>query len=277
MHIPKRKHVTTSLDDITSNLDNVKVSTNTAIIYSRVSTSRQQIGTSLDSQVLLCQDYCNENKFNVVECLREVCSATLMSKQPKLNNIILTHNNFHLVILEPSRLCRNIKDFTNFLDKCDERNITIHFVQSITVSNNSQDIKKMISHIYDAELESKTLSQRIKRSVSHRKKMKTYTPPKPSFGFMIKDKKVCIHDKEQQVINLINKLYWGSDTKSINELLFKLTGKHTQISDLYNENFEVKYGNIRINDIVFILNNLEITFRGHNWYSQSVSKLIKEK
>jgi hypothetical protein len=137
----------------------------------------------------------------------------------------------------------------------------------------------MISHVYDAELESKTLSQRIRRSISHRKKMKTYIPSVPSFGYIVKNKKLCPYEKEQEIIDLINKLFWGSNTTNINELIFKITGEHDEICDLYDndEIFEVKYGNMKIIDIAFFLNNLEITFRGRKWRSNSVSKLIKEK
>jgi DNA invertase Pin-like site-specific DNA recombinase len=268
-----------TLDDITQNLSNIKVNTKSAIIYSRVSTNKQQFGTSLESQSSLCQDYCNLNKFNVIKTIQEICSATSMSKQLKLNDIMISHNNFHLIVLEPSRLCRNIKDFTSFLNKCEQRNITLHFVQSITISNNSQDIKRMISHVYDAELESKTLSQRIKRSVYHRKKMKTYIPSVPSFGYIVENKKLCLHKKEQEIIDLINKLFWGSNTSNINDLLFKITGNADEICDLYDDDeiFEVKYGNMRIVDIVSFLNNTGITCRGREWRSNSVSKLIKEK
>lgn len=279
MNTQKRKYEssTVSLDNITQSMNKVQINTNLAIIYSRVSTSRQQNGTSLESQVSLCQDYCNLMKFNVVNCVEEVCSATLMSKQSKLNNIIMNSSNLHLIILEPSRLSRNIKDLTCLLEKCEKQNIILHFAQTITSSDNSQDIKKILSNVYDAELESKTLSQRIKRSISHRKKMKTYFPPVPSYGSMISDKKICVNNAEQDVIILINKLYWGSDVNSINELLTKITGNQEEICDLHTDVkiVEVKYGNMRIIDIVFFLNNLGITCRGRQWSSHSVSKLIK--
>jgi len=249
------------------------------IIYSRVSTFKQINGTSLNSQKLLCNDYCKLLKFKVIDHIEEICSSTLMSNQTKLNNIIMNYSNINLVILEPSRLSRNIKDFTSFLDKCDKQNIILHFVQNRIVSNNSQDIKKIISNVYDAQLESKTLSDRIKRSILHKKKMKTYLPPIPSFGYIIQDKKLCLQKTEQYIITLINKLFWGSDTNSINKLLSELTGNDEKIYDLYDNNAlsEVYHGNMRIIDIVYFLNNLGITFRGRNWYSNSVSKLIKEK
>jgi DNA invertase Pin-like site-specific DNA recombinase len=249
------------------------------VIYSRVSTYKQVQGTSLNSQVSICNDYCKSLKFKVINSIEEVCSSKSMSNQIKLNDIIMNNSNINLVILEPSRLSRNIKDFTSLLDKCDKQNIILHFVQNNTVSNNSQDIKKIISNVYDAELESKTLSQRIKQSITYKKKMKTYLPPIPSFGYMIQDKKLCLEKTEQNIIILINKLFWGSDTNSINQLLSNLTGNDEKIYDLYdnNEISEVRHGNMRIIDIVFFLNNLGITFRGRNWYTNSVSKLIKEK
>lgn len=249
------------------------------IIYSRVSTYKQVNGTSLESQISLCNNYCKLLKFNVINRVEEICSSISMANQTKLNDIIMNNSNINLVILEPSRLSRNIKDFTNLLDKCDKQNIILHFVQNNTVSNNSQDVKRIISNVYDAEIESKTISQRIKRSITYKKKMKTYLPPIPAFGYMIQDKKLCLDKTEQNIITLINKLFWGSDTNSINKLLSELTGSDEKIYELYNDNeiSEVYHGNMRIIDIVYFLNNLGITFRGRNWYGNSVSKLIKEK
>jgi len=275
----KRKYMSSiiTLDDVTHNMKKVQINTNSAVIYSRVSTNRQQRGTSLESQISLCQDYCNIMKFNTIDCVKEICSATEMSKQNKLNGIIINNSNIHLIILEPSRLSRNIKDLTCLLDKCNKQNIILHFAQSITSSDNSQDIKKILSNVYDAEIESKTLSQRIKRSISFRKQMKIYLPSVPSFGLMIKNKQICLNPSEQDIITLINKLFWGSDINSINKLLYKITGVHDEICCLYDndEIFEIKHGNMLIIDIVHFLNNLVIKSRGKQWNSNSVSKLIK--
>ena len=268
-----------SLESVINNMNNIKIDTTSAIIYSRISSVKQQDGTSLELQQSLCNDYCNLMNFNITAVHNEICSATLMVKQIKLNNIINNNNNINLIILDESRISRNIKDFIILLDTCKKKNIIIHFVRNIVISNNTQDIKKMFSNVYDAEIESKTLSERIKRSINHRKRMKTYLPSVPSFGHIIKDKKLCNNEKEQDIIYLINKLFWGSDTFSINQLLFKITGNKEEVCDLYDndEIFEVKYGNMRIIDIVYFLNNLEIKCRKRKWNSNSVSKLIKEK
>lgn len=258
---------------------NSNINNNSAIIYCRVSTARQKYGSSLDSQQTLCNDYCNLMKFNNISSVSEICSATSMTHQKKLNNLLINFSNINLVVLEPSRLCRNIKDFVILLDTCNKKNITIHFVKNNITSNNTQDIKKMISCVYDAETESKTLSDRIKTSIMYRKRMKTYLPSNPSFGYIIKDKKLYCNELEQDVITLINKLFWGSNANSINSLLFKLTNCNEEICDMYNndEIYEVEHGNMRIIDIVYFLNKLDIKFRGKNWNSNSISKLIKGK
>jgi DNA invertase Pin-like site-specific DNA recombinase len=269
----KRKGNKVSLDNTTQLINN------SALIYSRISTPQQKTGTSLESQLALCKDYCKLVKLNLIKNVEEICSARQMSKQIKLNQIITDYTNINIIVLEPSRLCRNIKDFTNFLEICEKKNIILHFVQSITVSNNSMDIKKMISYVYDAETESKILSQRIKRSIVYRKQMKTYLPSISSFGFMIKDRKLCVNENEQEVIKLINKLYFGSDTMSINNLLYKITGNQDEICNLYDTDIvhDIKYGNMKFIDIVYFLNNIGITNRGRRWYLTSVSKITKMK
>lgn len=272
-------YIKSSINNIVNIMQNIKINTNSAIIYSRISTKMQQSGTSLESQKTLCSDYCSLMNFDVISIKEEVCSAMQMSKQKELNNIINDNSNINLIILEASRLCRNIKDFGILLDICNKKNIIIHFVKNITISNNTQDIKKMLSDIYDAQVESNTLSERIKRSIHHRKRMKTYLSSIPQFGFIIKDKKLCINEYEQDIIKLVNKLFWGSNTDTINELLFKLTGNEEEICDLYDtdELFQVQYGNMRIIDIVYFLNNLEIKSRGKIWNRVSVTKLIKKR
>ena len=277
MNNRKRKSSLSNIDNIVQNINNIKLNNNNAIIYTRISSNKQIDGTSLQSQKLICEDYCKTLNFIIKKNIEEVCSAVSMSKQSKLNDIIINNNNIHLIILEPSRISRNIKDFTALLEKCEQNKITLHFAQPNIVSNNTQDIKNIISYVFDAELESKTLSKRIKTSIQHRKRMKTFVPSVPSFGYTNKDKKLCECEKEQDIIKLINKLFWGSDTHSFNDLLFKITGIHDEICDLNDSDqvLEIKYGNMRIIDIVKFLNNLDISSRNRLWNSNSISRLIK--
>ena len=273
----KRKAVLANIDNLVQDINNVKLNNNSAIIYTRISSSRQITGSSLQSQKLICEDYCKKLKLDIKNNIEEVCSAVSMLKQCKLNDIIINNHNIHLIILEPSRLSRNIKDFTALLEKCEQNKITLHFAQPNIVSNNTQDIKNIISSVFDAEVESKTLGKRIKTSIQYRKRMKTFIPSVPSFGFINKNKKLCECEKEQDIIKLINKLFWGSDTHSINELLFKITGVQDEICDLNDSDqvLEIKFGNMRIIDIVKFLNNLDISSRNRLWNSNSISKLIK--
>jgi len=264
------------MDNIVQNMNTIKINTNDAIIYCRVSTKMQQNGTSLDLQKTLCKDYCALMRFNSGIYESEICSATLMSKQHVLNNIINNHSNINLVILEPSRLCRNIKDFTCLLEKCNKKNIILHFAQTATSSTNTHDIKTIFNNVFDAECESKTIGKRVKTSISYRKRMKCYVPSVVSFGHVVINKNLCINPKEQDIIVLINKLYHGDTVKNINELLYKITNiKHT-LCYLHTDEVvvNVKYGNMKIVDIVHLLNDNEIKRRNRMWYGLSVSKLI---
>lgn len=110
-----------------------------AVIYCRVSTKNQTFGTSLESQKLFCQEYCSKNNLNVKSIINETNSAKSMDKQEELNNFLDFNEDINLVVYEPSRLSRNLKDFVQFMDQCKEHNITIHFVQDELVSSNNYD------------------------------------------------------------------------------------------------------------------------------------------
>ena len=86
-----------------------------AIIYCRVSTKNQISGTSLETQKNLGKQYCTQNNFKINSVINEVCSAKSIDKQNELINIINDNDNIHLIIYEPTRISRNISDFTQLL------------------------------------------------------------------------------------------------------------------------------------------------------------------
>ena len=104
---------------------------------------------------------------------------------------------------------------------------TLVFKQHIVYDDWQNDIKKILSSIYDGELEIKTLSKRIKKSIEYRKRNNTYLSSIPKYGLQYNkylvnnniSRNVTKNNYEQLIITFINKLYWGSDMKSINYLL----------------------------------------------------------
>ena len=275
-----------SINKLCSKLDNKSLNSNgRAIIYTRVSTPNQTMGTSLDSQDACCREYCVKNGYTIIDKVKEISSAQYMNKQQYLNNILNNYEDIHLIILEPSRLSRNLKDGVNFLDVCKNKNIVIHFVQNELVSTNTSDIKTIISGVHDGEIESKNLGLRVKRSVKFRKANKEYYPSVIKYGYKLN--KQLNNDKitrtlvkephEQLVITLINKLYYGSDIKTIQNLLMTITGEYHELFNQKSTNevvTRVEYGNMCIVDVAKFLNSIPIMKRNKEWTSSSVSSLL---
>lgn len=263
---------------------------NQAIIYIRVSSKKQidtndiNRGWSFDVQEKICRDYCNEHNFTITSIIREICSARIMNKQHDLNDIIETNENINLIIMEPSRLSRNIKDFIILNDMCKKKNIIIHFAFNNLITSSSIDMKNIISIIYDAEIESNKTSERIKRTYHYKKLAKLYQPSVIHYGYKyIKNpnkylKDIVKDDEEQLIIELINKLYYGENIGVICNLLKQITGEE---HILYNPKKpdeerinELEYGNLTKTNIVNFLNSIPILRRGKEWNITSVSKLI---
>jgi len=259
-----------------------------AVIYSRVSTKNQVFGSSLDLQKDISNIYCIKNQYNIKCCVNEVCSAKTIANQKNLLDIINKNNNIHLIICEPTRISRNLSEFTQLLKLCEQKNITIHFVADNLITNNTNDIKKILSSIYDGEIEIKTLSKRIKKSIEHRKKNNTYLSSIPKYGLQYNkylvnnniSRNVTKNNYEQLIMKFINKLYWGSDMKSINYLLFMITNITHEIYNTKNENEnieKVEYGNMSCVDIANFLNSNNIFRRSKLWTRNSISTIVKQK
>ena len=86
-----------------------------AIIYTRISSKNQLDGASLESQLEMCQKYCEEKKFKVLKWVREVASAKQMKYQVGLLNLINESSDTNLIIFRPDRLSRNFYDFVDKL------------------------------------------------------------------------------------------------------------------------------------------------------------------
>ncbi len=68
-----------------------------AIIYTRVSTGKQTLGTSLSSQQMICKEYCKKKNFKIINEYSESVSAKNMCNQTELQKIVEENNNIKLV------------------------------------------------------------------------------------------------------------------------------------------------------------------------------------
>lgn len=284
-----KKLFVSDIDNLCSGFKSNQIKSNgNAIIYCRVSTQNQTFGFSLDTQMEASISYCADSNYKIIDIVHEVCSAKEMSQQKKLIELINSNENIHIIIHDPSRLSRNISDFTQLLHICETKKITLHFVSDKLITNNNTDIKTILSSVYDSEIEIKTLSKRVRASIEQRKRNKTYLPSVPRYGYSYEKelnndriiRTVKKNESEQKVIGLINKMYWGSNIKPVENILQELTGETHEIFNWINPEEKVskiEFGNMTFVDIANFLNSIELTKREREWTPDSVSDIINER
>lgn len=264
------------INSLHTNFNNILIGGN-AIIYTRISTPGQINGTSLDSQMQLCVDYCNNNGYNIIDKIKEVSTATNINKQKLLLKITSTEN-INLIILEPSRLSRNVVDFVKLWDICKKNNIIIHFVQDNLISNSIIDMKQIVSKVFDSQNESIIIGSRIKRSIAYRKRNKLYYPSISKYGYKYNKElhKIEPDYNEQQIIQLIKSLYFGDTFKNIEKSIFSICNKKHSLCFMNDDKVKkLYYGNMTYSSISRFLNGIQLYKRNKKWYPTNISSIIK--
>jgi DNA invertase Pin-like site-specific DNA recombinase len=275
-----------------TNIDNYKISNefNSAIIYCRCSTPSQNTSIghhSLSTQISICIYYCAKNNLNVDKIQKDICGGHDISKLA-ICDIPSKYSNINLIIADPSRLSRKVSDADKFILDCLKSNIRVHFVRDKIVVNTYSDYKKAIGLVCDAYIETQTLSKRIKSSYEIKKHLGSHIGKIP-YGFesyyiidpvsqykIIKLKEIS---DEQNVIGLINKMYFGSDIGSFNKLFRKIMGskisKKFKLTDATGEDFtDIYYGNLTQSAIAEFLNKHDIKYRTKIWKTSNVSAIL---
>jgi len=132
------------------------------IIYCRVSTETQ----NFESQQYSCEQYCNENNFNINKIYHETGSARSIMNLNLLQEIINDNVDVNLVVYSVDRLTRNVQDAELIYNAFKDRNINVCSVMEQGIFN--------LKHIWDnrvqeAARESELISVRVKRSIALRR------------------------------------------------------------------------------------------------------------
>jgi DNA invertase Pin-like site-specific DNA recombinase len=251
-----------------------------AIIYARLSIKGQQIGTSIESQIKNCQDYCDAKGYKVLDTCVDYGSAKNLDKQVNLKSILDIHKSINLVVNEVDRLSRNPLSYAIIQDTCEKKNITIHFVEDGLISNNTVDLKSISSKVIDGQIESKRIGDRVRRSIGFRKNNGTYTKVKKSYGFKYnKETKQYEKNEDYRIVELIQKIHNGSDLKEVEKIVKQITGKKVPLCFVDGEDDEgdttIEYGNMNYSEIARFLNTIPIKRNGKTWRGIHISKIIK--
>lgn len=257
-----------------------------AIIYARCSTKNQTVyGDSLNTQMAICERYCNENNLTIIDIIQEVIPGHKFQNQKCKE--ILDSDCTDLVVADPSRLSRNVSEANIFMNQCSEKKINIHSARDNIVSNTLQNKKRIISGVYDAWIESQTISKRIKSAIDLRQRLGSHIGKCP-YGFKIKNSIHSIHGikirklikspDEFNIIQLILLMYYGcSNMTSFYKLLYKLNPNANRLVDIDNNEFyNILYGWITVRDIMHFLNDNNILKNRIKWTCVNIYIIIKQ-
>ena len=92
-----------------------------AIVYCRVSRMGIETSNSLDSQEFALKKFLDDRKIGVYTVLKNIGSA-FNKPQTDLKNILKSCKNKLLVVFEPARLSRNLKNFKEIYKICEKNN-----------------------------------------------------------------------------------------------------------------------------------------------------------
>lgn len=248
------------------------------ILYSRVS-SKDQGQDSLNTQTQLCLSFLSSKGIKLDLFFSEIGSA-YNGDQTVLNSILDKYTNCNLYILNASRFSRNIVNGVTMLKKSYQSNINIVLIEDNLESSNVSHRHMIRTKILEAQQESEVLSNRI-TSRNNLKRSRGWKFGNPRYGKKAKldNKKVryFIDSKEENnIINFIIQAREGCSCRELNKKLQKIKKGAVPIK-FFDEDGETEINyfdrpnTLTYQEIADLLNDYEITKRGKEWNSNSVS------
>ena len=142
---------------------------NSALIYTRVSTSEQgESGLGLDVQVARCEGYAKRIEADVVDVMREVQSAKNMTKRPLLLNCLARLKSGEadvLIVAKLDRLSRSVIDLCSLLEQSEKEGWSLVLLDlGIDTTTPAGRVQAQVIAAF-AEYERRLISQRTKEAM----------------------------------------------------------------------------------------------------------------
>ena len=253
-----------------------------AILYTRVSTnSQKEEGLNVQNQLSL--NYLNSQGITLNGSFSEVSSA-FNGPQNMLNQILNTYSNCWLYIFNVSRFSRNITKGIEYIKLAKSKNINIHFIEENLDTNNASHNHQIRVKISEAQLESETLSNRL-RNRNKMLKANGWRFGNPKYGKTAKvtlgKRKFYKSKPESNVIDFIIQARTGTSCRQLNNKLRKIDPTadpiHFYDSDGVTKiNYFNRANTLSFGEIADLLNDYDIDKRGKEWSSSSVSNVYNE-
>ena len=253
------------------------------LLYTRVST-KEQGETSLNMQTQLCLSYLSKKGITLNNFYKEISSA-YNGKQPILNELLDTNNDSTLYVLNVSRFSRNIVNGCSLLEKAKNNNIKIIFIEEDLDSTKISNLHMLRTKISESQYESDVLSNRL-TSRNKLKRSRGWEFGTPEYGkkakLNINDiRKIVLSKEEQFVIDFIVEARNGCSCKKLNNRLKKINKKADPINFYDSDgvtkiNYFDKSNTLTYQEIADLLNDYDISKRGKEWTSSSVSRTFNQ-
>jgi len=260
------------------------------IIYIRCSSKKQNSNEDhlhgSTTQRQLCMDYAKEKGFEIVEIIDEVGSAINDNiKRLRLWNLYKEYEKIHFIMVDPSRLSRNIVNGVQLLQHFYDHGFIIHSVRDNVSSDSYNGRNNILLSINQAYYDSETMKKRLNSTIKLKKKNGSKFGRAP-FGYKnirsvnpITNYPITTHaewEEEKKTIELIKKMYFGSDMESFYAIFRKLSNNPDYII-LYDgiEYQNICFGYFYYEDIAEKLNENNIFKRNYPWNKNSIKAIIK--
>lgn len=258
------------------------------IIYSRISSPNQAEFNgqhfSIENQISKCRDYCHDNCLLITDIISEVVSARNINMQKQLIEIYNKNSNCNIVVYNITRFSRNTHQALDFVNKCRQKNINLHFVEENLQLNHFTDMHRLRLGLSQAELESNQTSYRVK-SNNMLLKSKGWKFGRASYGYESCKKKGIrkfkINKKEKAIIEFIVSARQGVNCKQLNKILNKIIPDNLIPIEYYDTDEITKINNfskpnmLTFVEIADLLNDYNIKNRNRNWNGGMVSRIYK--
>ena len=263
---------------------------NPAIIYTRLSSSNQSfnngIYVSIENQINKCNEYCQNSNMSVTQTVTEIKSAKNINKQFELQKILNENSNINIIFYNITRFSRNTGQAINFVNKCIEKGIKLHFAEEKFTIDHFMDLHRLRLGLSQAEYESNVISNRV-RSNNNVLRNKGWKFGRPRYGRKVLFKngirKFTANKHEQEIINFIVMSRIGQvSCSSLNRQLKKIIPKNKELIEFWDMKtgmminyFDHKY-TLSFPEIADLLNSYKIRSRFGEWSGSKVNRVFNE-
>lgn len=198
---------------------------NRAVLYTRVSTNKDEQEKSLQIQEEVYKDYCKHKGYELIQIYPDKGTATSVRQRPEflemmrhagldyeVNNegtdIFRTsdrESKFDIIIVkDASRFSRNIEIGVATVNRLKDKDVTVIF-ENAGISSTDPNAQFILPLLFSmAENESISLSKKIKFSKRFiAEKKQEYKPSRVPYGYKKVDGKIVIDEDEEEVIKFI--------------------------------------------------------------------------